>query len=98
MEKVPVIEVANLTARFGDDVIFTKVGFQVFKGEILAVLGGSGCGKSTLLKHMIGLYRPHTGRVLINGVDVNSNNTRELHKIKRWTSGCSSSPGPSSAP
>ena len=64
MDKIPVIEVENLTARFGDDTIFAGVSFQVFKGEILVILGGSGCGKTTLLKHLIGLYRPHTGRII----------------------------------
>jgi phospholipid/cholesterol/gamma-HCH transport system ATP-binding protein len=82
MDKVPVIEVTNLTASFGDDIIFTKVSFQVFQSEILVVLGGSGCGKSTLLKHMIGLYRPHTGKVLINGVDVNTPHARELRQLR----------------
>ena len=82
MDKIPVIEVENLTARFGDDTILADVSFQVFKGEILVILGGSGCGKSTLLKHMIGLYRPYAGRVLINGVKVNTNNEAELRQLR----------------
>ncbi|MCX5888782.1 MAG: ATP-binding cassette domain-containing protein [Deltaproteobacteria bacterium] len=82
MDKIPVIEVENLTARFGDDTIFAGVSFQVFKGEILVILGGSGCGKTTLLKHLIGLYRPPTGRILINGVDVNSRSAKKLRKLR----------------
>ena len=82
MDKTPVIQVENLTARFGDDTIFAGVGFQVFKGEILVVLGGSGCGKSTLLKHLIGLYRPYTGKILINGVDVNSRSEKKLRRLR----------------
>jgi len=82
MDKTPVIEVENLTARFGDDTILAGVSFQVFKGEILVILGGSGCGKSTLLKHMIGLYRPAAGRVLINGVKVDPNNEAALRKLR----------------
>ena len=82
MDKTPVIEVENLTARFGDDTILAGVSFQVFKGEILVILGGSGCGKSTLLKHMIGLYRPAAGRVLINGVKVDANNEAALRKLR----------------
>ena len=80
--KTPVIEVENLTARFGDDTIFTKVSFQVHRGEILVVLGGSGCGKSTLLKHLIGLYRPSTGKIMINGVDVNSKGEKKLRRLR----------------
>ena len=72
----------NLTARFGDDIILDNVSFQVYRGEILVILGGSGCGKSTLLKHMIGLYQPYAGRVLINGVNVNTDDDRELRRLR----------------
>jgi len=81
-DKPPVILVEGLTARFGDDVIFENVNFQVHRGEILVILGGSGCGKSTLLKHMIGLYRPAAGRVLVNGVDVNTDDDQELRRLR----------------
>lgn len=76
------IVVEDLTARFGDRTIFEHVSFEVYPGEILVILGGSGCGKSTLLKHMIGLYKPYTGRVLIHGVDVNTKNEAELQRLR----------------
>uniref|UniRef100_A0A7V4LDE5 ATP-binding cassette domain-containing protein n=1 Tax=Desulfobacca acetoxidans TaxID=60893 RepID=A0A7V4LDE5_9BACT len=79
----PIIVVENLTARFGPNVVFEKVSFEVYRGEVLVVLGGSGCGKSTLLKHMIGLYRPAAGRVLIDGIDVNTRNRRKLEELRR---------------
>jgi phospholipid/cholesterol/gamma-HCH transport system ATP-binding protein len=79
----PIITVENLTAKYGDNVIFENVNFQVGKGEILVVLGGSGCGKSTLLKHMFGLYKPASGRVLINGIDPATENEHELEGIRR---------------
>jgi phospholipid/cholesterol/gamma-HCH transport system ATP-binding protein len=82
-EKVPIIEVENLTARFGDRTIFKNVNLTVYQGEILVVLGGSGCGKTTMLKHMIGLYQPYTGRVLIDGIDVNTDNERQLNQLRR---------------
>ncbi len=66
----PIIQVEGLEARYGEDTILTGVTFEVFPGEILTVLGGSGCGKSTLMRHMIGLDRPHAGRVTIAGVDI----------------------------
>ena len=81
-DKTPVILVEGLTARFGDEVVFENVNFQVNRGEILVILGGSGCGKSTLLKHMIGLYRPAAGRVLVNGVDVNTDDDQELRRLR----------------
>jgi phospholipid/cholesterol/gamma-HCH transport system ATP-binding protein len=82
-DKTPVIKVDRLTARFGDQTILENVSFQVFPGEILVILGGSGCGKSTLLKHMIGLYRPHRGRVLIHGEDIHTDNQAKLRKLRR---------------
>jgi len=56
--------------RYGDRVILDRIGFEVYRGEIFAILGGSGSGKSTLLKHMIGLYRPAGGRIFVSGDDI----------------------------
>jgi phospholipid/cholesterol/gamma-HCH transport system ATP-binding protein len=81
-DQPPVILVEGLTASFGDEVIFENLNFQVYRGEILVILGGSGCGKSTLLKHMIGLYRPAAGRVRVNGVDVNTDDDQELRRLR----------------
>jgi phospholipid/cholesterol/gamma-HCH transport system ATP-binding protein len=78
----PVIIVDQLTARFGDNTIFERVSFEVKRGEILVILGGSGCGKSTLLKHMIGLYQPAAGQVLVNGVDINTDDDRILSRVR----------------
>lgn len=60
----------DLTAGYGDDVILDQVSFDVYEGEIFVVLGASGCGKSTLLKHLIGLIRPRSGRIVIDGDDI----------------------------
>jgi phospholipid/cholesterol/gamma-HCH transport system ATP-binding protein len=80
--KTPIIVVENLTARFGENIIFENVSFQVFKGEVFVVLGGSGCGKSTLLKHLIGLYEASSGKVMINGVDIKTANERQLRRVR----------------
>ena len=82
-EKTPIIVVENLTAQYGENVIFRDVNFQVMRGEILVILGGSGCGKSTLLKHMFGLYKPVAGRVLINGIDVATDDETALKTIRK---------------
>jgi phospholipid/cholesterol/gamma-HCH transport system ATP-binding protein len=65
-----IIEVKDFTAKYGDTVIIDDISFEVIKGEIFVILGGSGCGKSTLLKHMIGLYKPARGNIIINGEDI----------------------------
>jgi phospholipid/cholesterol/gamma-HCH transport system ATP-binding protein len=69
-KRQPVIVVENLTAAYDGQVVLRAINFEVYRGEVFAILGGSGCGKSTLLKHMIGLYKPASGRVLIDGQDI----------------------------
>ena len=66
------IRVENLTVGYGDNVVLKDISFEVKRGEVFVILGGSGCGKSTLLKHLIGLYRPISGRVLIDGDDLST--------------------------
>jgi phospholipid/cholesterol/gamma-HCH transport system ATP-binding protein len=81
--KTPIIVVKNLTARFGDNVVFENVNFQVYKGEILVIVGASGCGKSTLLKIMIGLQKPYAGQVLYQGTDIVSADEKELNQYRQ---------------
>ena len=66
----PIIEVAELTAAYGEETILENLSFSVGRGEVFVILGGSGCGKSTLLKHLIGLYRPAQGQILIDDEDL----------------------------
>lgn len=65
-----VIDVQNLKAAYGSEVVLDDVTFTVARREIVTILGGSGCGKTTLLKHLIGLERPAGGLVLIRGGDL----------------------------
>jgi len=67
-----IIQVENFSAAYDDNVVLEHVSFEVYAGEVFAILGGSGCGKSTLLKHMIGLYQPAAGRILIDGEDISA--------------------------
>ena len=76
----PIIQVKDFTAAFGDNVVIDNISFEVYEGERFIVLGGSGCGKSVLMKHMIGLYKPASGTILIDGEDINTYN--ELKKIE----------------
>jgi phospholipid/cholesterol/gamma-HCH transport system ATP-binding protein len=79
----PIIRVEGLVAGYDDFVLLDNVSFDVFPGEVFIILGGSGCGKSTLLKHMIGLYEPIAGRVLIDGDDIVTADGDVRHKILR---------------
>src|SRR3990170_4398778 len=65
-----IIRGEDFTAAYNGQVVLDRLNFEVYAGEVFAILGGSGCGKSTLLKHMIGLYKPAAGRILIDGEDI----------------------------
>lgn len=69
-DKEVIISVKNFTAAYGANVIIDDITFDVYRGEIFVILGGSGCGKSTVLKHMIGLYPPASGQIIIEGEDI----------------------------
>ena len=62
---------------------WTGVDLDVYRGEILVLLGGSGSGKTTLLKHVLGLTKPDTGSIRINGVDITSCSPSELAAVRR---------------
>ena len=66
-DTIPAIEVRHLSAGYGRKTILNDISFTIPQGQIVTILGGSGCGKSTLLKHLIGLYQPVEGDILIQG-------------------------------
>ena len=59
----------NLTVAFGQRVIQRDLSFSIRQGSIFAIMGGSGCGKSTVLKAMVGLLRPSSGTITVDGED-----------------------------
>ena len=69
-DMAPVVRVEDVTLAYGDNVVLQGVSFEVRRGEVFLILGVSGSGKSTLLKHMIGLYQPIRGRILLGGADI----------------------------
>ncbi len=81
MEKV--IEVKNFRKNFGSKEVHKGVSFEVFKGEVLGLIGGSGSGKSVLLRSLIGLEKADSGSVLIEGDEVTSMRERDLVQIRR---------------
>lgn len=64
------VELCELTTRFGDRLVHDRVNLRVYRGEILGIVGGSGSGKSTLLRDMLLLQRPTSGSVRVLGTDV----------------------------
>ena len=64
---IPAIEFRNVTIEFDDRKVLNNLSFKVMKGETKIILGGSGCGKSTTIKLVLGLLKPDSGQVLVDG-------------------------------
>ena len=64
------LQIKNINKRFGSKTVAQDINLNVEAGKILAVLGRSGCGKSTLLKTIVGLVRPDSGEVWLNGDNI----------------------------
>ena len=80
-----VIEISNLSTRFGEHVVHSDVNLDVRRKEIFALIGGSGSGKSTLLREMILLQRPNAGSIKILGVDLQKIEDEEALALRqRW--------------
>jgi phospholipid/cholesterol/gamma-HCH transport system ATP-binding protein len=79
----PIIRVRGLVNRFGAETVHDGVDLDVFRGEVLAVVGASGSGKSVLLRTIIGLNRPAAGDVEAFGSSIltmSNNDQREIEK------------------
>jgi len=83
MGETSIIHVEDLTAAYEGQVILNEISFDVHRGEVFVILGGSGSGKSTLLKHMIGLYKPARGKILIEGADITVAERQQRMEILR---------------
>ena len=66
----PVLEIKDLTKRFGATLALNKVSLTLGRGEVLALLGDNGAGKSTLIKCLSGVHEPDEGHILIEGQEV----------------------------
>jgi len=76
------IEIHQLHKAFGKQVVLNRVDFEVREGETVALLGPSGTGKSVLLKHIIGLIKPDSGTVIVDGKDVVTLKRKELSELR----------------
>jgi putrescine transport system ATP-binding protein len=68
----PLIEIRNLTKRFGDFTAVDHVSLKIYEREFFALLGPSGCGKTTLMRMLAGFEDPSAGEILIGGQSMNS--------------------------
>jgi len=77
------VVVEGLTKSFGRQNIWRDITLTLPAGEVSVMLGPSGTGKTVFLKSLIGLLKPESGRVLINGVDMVNSPERKLHEVRK---------------
>ncbi len=79
----PIIEIKDLHKSFGSHEVLSGITLSVPAGSTLVILGGSGSGKTVLMKHMIGLLKPDSGRVIVDGEDIVPMSAEQLEKMRR---------------
>lgn len=77
------ISVVNLHKTLGSQEVLQGVNIRILQGNTHVILGRSGSGKSVLLKHLVGLFQPDSGQVLVDGEDISRLKERELGQIRK---------------
>ena len=80
---IPAIEFKDVVLAFDDRVILDHLSFKVNKGETKIILGGSGGGKSTIIKLVLGLLKPDSGRIFVDGEDVTDYDERQMMPVRK---------------
>jgi len=75
------LEVEKLNSYYGDSHILFDVSLNVQKNEVVALLGRNGAGKSTTLKSLIGMVRPHSGRIVLDGVETQALKSHSIARL-----------------
>ena len=79
----PLVVFENVDFRYSDETpfILQNVNLQIHRGDLVGILGPNGAGKSTLVKHAIGLLKPTSGRVLVEGKDTRSMSVAQIARL-----------------
>lgn len=73
----PIIKIKNIHTSYGNLQVLKGISLDIYPEETLVILGRSGCGKSTLLRHLVGLHKPTSGEIIIDGVDIVSSSDKK---------------------
>ena len=76
------IEIQNVTKFFNTRKVLDNLSLNIEKGQTCVIIGRSGCGKSVLLKHIEGILKPDSGKIIINGQDITRLSNNEMDKIR----------------
>ena len=77
------IEVKGLVKKFKKKTVLNGIDLVIKKGEITTIIGQSGCGKSVFLKHLVGLFKPDSGDVYVDGINIMRLKKEELVTIRK---------------
>ena len=80
---IPAIEFRNVTMIYDGRKVLNDLSFKVMKGETKIILGGSGCGKSTTIKLVLGLIKPDSGQILVEGEDVTDYSEAQMMHVRK---------------
>ena len=79
----PAIEFRDVNLAFDERPVLKNLNFKVMKGETKIILGGSGGGKSTIIKLVLGLLKPDSGRVLVDGEDITEYDEVNMMSVRK---------------
>jgi phospholipid/cholesterol/gamma-HCH transport system ATP-binding protein len=80
---IPAIEFRDVHLGFADRKVLDGLSFKVMKGETKIILGGSGCGKSTTIKLVLGLLKPDSGQILVDGEDITNYDEQQMMIVRK---------------
>jgi phospholipid/cholesterol/gamma-HCH transport system ATP-binding protein len=80
---VPAIEFRNVNFAYDDQVVLENLSFRLLRGELLIVLSSSGGGKSTILRLALGLSRPDSGEIMIDGEEITDYDDEALNQVRQ---------------
>ena len=75
------LEVINLSKTYNEREAVRKISFKVNKNEIIGILGPNGCGKTTTIGMILGLLKPTSGKIFINGIEIETNRVELLENL-----------------
>ena len=79
----PAMEFRDVYLSFDDRTVLKGLSFKVMRGETKIILGGSGGGKSTIIKLVLGLLKPDSGRILVDGEDITDYNEVQMMTVRK---------------
>jgi phospholipid/cholesterol/gamma-HCH transport system ATP-binding protein len=82
-ERESIVQFRGVSKAFGEKKVLRGIDLDLYRGEVLVILGGSGSGKSVTIRHMLGLERPDEGRIVVDGDDITHLPEKALYPVRR---------------